>query len=192
MTQKKRGRIKFFDLKKNFGKIISEDQKEIKCTKENFVGPPIDKEGEEILYEISKNNKYLQIESIESVLAHYFKQNVLDLDQCDYDEFCDNALDYAEKLKSGGVTTSMVRKVYSQIMRAKKIADVKRLRPQFAYIAGRNSDKPRIGELMHILDYLAKNAKTDVEKDSQHLNHIQQFLEAIVAYLKYVGDDKSF
>jgi len=189
MSQKIKGIIKFFDIKKNFGVIITNNKSEIKCKKEHFIGPPINQSGEEIYYVVTNSSKS-EISEIESVIAHYFKQNVLNLENCNYDEFCDNACDYAKKLKDGGVTTSMIRKIYDQIMRSKNIMEVKRLRPQFAYIAGRNADKPRVGELMHILDYLAKRAKTNEEWNTLHLNYIKQFMEAIVAYLKFVGDDK--
>ena len=73
-------------------------------------------------------------------------------------------------------------------MRAKSVAEIKRLRPQLAYIAGRNAENVRVGELMHILDHLAKKAKTSSETEKDHLENIQQFMEAIVAYLKFVGE----
>lgn len=193
MTVKLKGRIKFFNVKKNFGYIVTADKKEIRCTRENFEGPPLsEKYEEEVYYLLTRNGSREQISEIESPYAYYFKNNVLRLDDCDYDEFCDIALEYAKKLrglkKQAEVTTSMIRKVYDQIMRAKSISELKRLRPQFAYLAGRNSDKPRVGELMHILDYLAKHAKSRDEHDILHLQYIQQFMEAIVAYLKYVED----
>ncbi|WAA11982.1 type III-A CRISPR-associated protein Csm2 [Fervidibacillus halotolerans] len=122
--------------------------------------------------------------NVYSNYAKYFKEHVLILEKCDYDEFCNQTLKYAKRLKAGGVTTSMIRKVYDQINRAKSISEIKRLRPQFAYIAGRNPDK-RVTELMHILDYLAKQA--DRQSDT-YLENIKQFMEAVVAYLKFVGD----
>lgn len=197
MTVKLKGRIKFFNVKKNFGYIVTADKKEIRCTRENFEGPPLsEKYEEEVYYLLTRNGSREQISEIESPYAYYFKNNVLRLDDCDYDEFCDTALEYAKKLrgpnpiKDPEVTTSMIRKVYDQIMRAKSISELKRLRPQFAYLAGRNANKPRVGELMHILDYLVKHAKSRGENDTLHLQYIQQFMEAIVAYLKYAEEEK--
>ena len=66
--------------------------------------------------------------------------------------FCDNCKDYATILQKNKVTTSQIRKIYSQIYRAKSALEIKHLRPQFAYTAGRNYDIPRLGELMVILD----------------------------------------
>jgi CRISPR/Cas system CSM-associated protein Csm2 small subunit len=40
---------------------------------------------------------------------------------------------------------------------------------------------------MDLLDYLVK--KMDINNE-QHLDNFKQFMEAIVAYRKYVGDDK--
>jgi len=194
MTVKLKGRIKFFNVKKNFGYIVTADKKEIRCTRENFEGPPLSEKNEEVYYLLTRNGSREQISEIESPYAYYFKNNVLRLDNCDYDEFCDKALEYATKLRGpknqAEVTTSMVRKIYDQIMRAKSISELKRLRPQFAYLAGRNSDKPRVGELMHILDYLVKHARPTGENDTLHLQYIQQFMEAILAYLKYAEELK--
>lgn len=187
MTQRKKGRIKFFDPKKNVGYLTDEKQNDIRIKREHFIGPPV-RNKEEVYYVSRQNGRFQEANEIESVIARYFKDNVLHLHECDYDDFCDHSLEYAKKLKNDKVTTSMIRKVYSQIMRAKTIAEIKRLRPQFAYIAGRNAENLRVGELMHILDYLAKHAQADSEKNEEQLHYIQQFMESIVAYLKFVGE----
>jgi CRISPR type III-A-associated protein Csm2 len=81
----------------------------------------------------------------------------------------------------------MIRKIYDRIMRARTVMDIKRLRPQFAYIAGRNEKNHGLRDFMELLDHLAKNSQA--EQQDQHLDHIQQFMEAVVAYRKYVGND---
>jgi len=186
VSQKLKGKVKFYNPKKEFGVIITAEDSELKFKKADFTGPVAIQKGDDVRYVLKRINSMEQISELESEHSYYFKQNVLILDECDYDEFCDNALKYAQALHKGRVTTSMIRKVYDQIMRAKSILDIKHLRPQFAYIAGRNADKLRAGEFMYILDYLAKSASS--EKGMLHLQYIQQFMEAIVAYLKYVGD----
>ncbi len=117
------------------------------------------------------------------------------MSECDYDQFCDFSLAYAKKItgyedqqnghkdRQDKVTTSMIRKVYTQMMRARSVLELKRMRPQFAYIAGRNADNLRVNELTYILDNIVKNAK-----DQKHLENIQEFLECIVAYMKFVGE----
>jgi CRISPR type III-A-associated protein Csm2 len=108
------------------------------------------------------------------------------LEETDYDDFCDTTLEYAEKLKNGELTTSQIRKIYSRIMNADTPRDLKILRPQFAYTAGR-SDKAGVKDLMELLDFLVK--KMDETSQKQHGNFLQ-FMEAVVAYRKYVGGDK--
>lgn len=127
--------------------------------------------------------------AIENRNVKYFKEIVLDLcekkDQ--YDIFCDNVKTYAERLKSGDVTTSMIRKIYARVLNARKVTDIKLLRPHFAYTSGRNEKLSILREFMNLLDYLAK--KMDINNE-QHLQNFKQFMEAIVAYRKYVGNDK--
>lgn len=105
-----------------------------------------------------------------------------------YDEFCDNVKEYALILKKADVTTSMIRKIYSRILAAENIMELKMLRPQFAYTAGRNERNNILKEFMEMLDEIVKNMK--VEEDPEEIKNFKQFMEAIVAYRKYVGGDK--
>jgi len=131
----------------------------------------------------------LNCRAIENKNVKYFKEIVLDLNEKkdQYDTFCDNVKMYAERLKFGKVTTSMIRKIYARVLNAHKVMDIKLLRPHFAYTSGRNEKLPLLREFMNLLDYLAK--KMDINNE-QHLHNFKQFMEAIVAYRKYVGDDK--
>ncbi|MFS8631276.1 MAG: type III-A CRISPR-associated protein Csm2 [Bacillales bacterium] len=182
MDKKKQGKMKFYKYKRNFGVLIEDNGRETKVNPEQFLSVPVD---DEQVYYVKTGN---QISEIEGYYSYHFKRMVLDLENHDYDKFCDMARDYAMVLNKGKVTTSQIRKVYSQIYRAQKVLDIKHLRPQFAYTAGRNNETPRLGELMHILDHLAKNAESGTEREELHLENIKTFLEAIVAYLKYVGN----
>ena len=198
MSQQKKGEIKFFDLKKNTGILLDENNQEIRVYRDNFIGPPLGERDEVYYIELPGRNR--GADNIESIYAAYFKKNVLHLAECDYDQFCDTSLAYAKKItgyddqqlrlkdrnakvRQDKVTTSMIRKVYTQILRAQTVLDLKKLRPQFAYIAGRNADNLRVNELMYILDYVVKNAE-----DRDHLENIKEFLECIVAYMKFVGE----
>ncbi len=134
-----------------------------------------------------KENKATNCVVLDHSLITFFKENVLRFNELsNYDEFCDNVKDYAIRLRDGDITTSKIRKVYSRIINATKVSEVKLLRPQFAYIAGRN-DTRYAREFMDLLDYLVK--KMDSSNDQQ-LKNFKDFMEAIVAYRKYVGDDK--
>ncbi|HHW48443.1 MAG TPA: type III-A CRISPR-associated protein Csm2 [Clostridiaceae bacterium] len=125
---------------------------------------------------------------IENECVSFFKEYVLDLNMRkeDYDTFCDYAMKYAERLKSAQVTTSMIRKIYARILKSDKVTDIKFLRPQFAYTSGRNEKNYILREFMDLLDFLAKQMELD---NKQHLVNYKQFMEAIVAYRKYVGKD---
>jgi len=182
MTEKK-GKL-LWDKNKKKGNIETEDGVSYFVNTESFLYGVLS-DGEEVYFTPHKNNRGPIAKDIQSEWAVYFKTNVLDLENCDYDDFCDKTCQYAKILKEGDVTTSKIRKVYDQIHRAKTVREIKKLRPQFAYIAGRNQDKPRVKELMNILDDLAKNATED---SKSHLQYIQQFMEAVVAYLKFAGD----
>lgn|GEM_PF-1138680 len=123
----------------------------------------------------------------ENESSKFFRLNVLALNKDKYDEFCEHAESYANRLKLGEVTTSMIRRIYSRIMSAQNVTDVKMLRPHFAYLSGRNEDKYILRGFMALLDDLVRSMEIDNKK---HLNNFKQFMEAIVAYRKYVGDDK--
>jgi len=121
--------------------------------------------------------------------VEFFERYVINLGRQKeyYDAFCDHARSYAERLKSGKVTTSMIRKIYARIFNARNVSELKLLRPHFAYTSGRNEKNAVLREFMDLLDNLVKSMEIDNE---EHLNNFKQFMEAIVAYRKYVGDDK--
>ena len=105
-----------------------------------------------------------------------------------YDEFCDNVKEYALVLRDGKVTTSMIRKMYAQILASEDVMELKMLRPQFAYTAGRNEKNNILKEFMEMLDEIVKNMKP--EGDLEEIKNFKQFMEAVVAYRKYVGEDE--
>lgn len=131
-----------------------------------------------------KKDSAFDIKILEDELVKYFKENILNLRKINYDEFCDKTKEYAGRLMSGKVNTSMLRKVYSRVLNAKSVESIKRLRPQFAYLVGRNEKNHTLKEFMDILDYLAREMKNE-----EHLACFKDFFEAIIAYRKYAGND---
>jgi len=181
-----RGKVKFFNGKMGFIEW-NENNDDVHIGKDSFQGKP-PKEGDYVKFKVisqSKGPHAKKLSIIEDERIKFFKNNVLNLSEVSYDEFCDNAKSYAVKLRDNKVTTSQIRKVYSRVMNANNIRDIKELRPQFAYLAGRNKNNNTMNEFMDLLDYLAKNAQKEVD-----LENIKTFFESIVAYRKYVGDDK--
>lgn len=124
-------------------------------------------------------------------LKEYFIENALVAPSRveGYDEFCDNTKEYALALRKGRVNTSMIRNVYSRILAAEDVMDLKMLRPQFAYTAGRNEKNKTLIEFMEMLDEMVKNM--DIENENEEVKNFKQFMEAIVAYRRYVGNDKN-
>ncbi|BDR86769.1 type III-A CRISPR-associated protein Csm2 [Clostridium tetani] len=115
----------------------------------------------------------------------YFKKNILTLNKVDYDEFIEKGKAYSDLLKNNGLTTSMIRKIYNEILKANEAIDLKRLRPMLAYAYGRNRVKG-LQSLFYTLDDVLKrlNPKTD----SSEIENVKEFLEVIIAYMKFYGD----
>ncbi len=186
-----KGNVK--SIRKNFGFIRGEDNKEYYFNENSLVGDlafqGITKDMD-VEFDIQRQSDgKLKAVNVEYKIINFFKEHVLDLsvNKDQYDAFCDHAKKYAERLKEGNVKTTMIRKIYARILNARSVTDLKLLRPHFAYTSGRNERNPILREFMDLLDYLVK--QMDI-KNEQHLVNFKQFMEAIVAYRRYFGDDK--
>lgn len=189
MSDKEKGVIKKIDDSGNYGFISRKSKDDIFFHKSDIMSNNFN-EGDNVEFEIASGDrgpKAAKVKIIADPTIEFLKENVLILEETDYDEFCDTVLEYAETLKQGDLKTSQIRKIYSRIMNADTPRDLKLLRPQFAYTAGRNEKKPGVKNLMELLDFLVK--KMDEENKKQQQNFLQ-FMEAVVAYRKYVGSDK--
>lgn len=190
-----RGVITALDLEKQRGSIRGEDKRVYSfdaaslaqgaSIMEFVVGRPVE-------FEVKKQTdgqpKAVNCRIHEHESTDFLRKHALTLHEEKelYDEFCEHARRFADYLKNHKVTTSMIRKIYARVLNARTVTDVKQLRPLFAYTAGRNEKNFALHEFMSLLDYLAREMKLDNE---QQLENIKQFMEAIVAYRKYVGDD---
>lgn len=183
-------------LDKNFGFLRGEDDNEYYFNDkslENGISLADLKRGTPVEFQLQKqtDGRYRAVNCrvLEDESILFFKKHVLTLDEQkeDYDVFCEHALKYAARLKNGKVTTSMIRKVYARILNARTVAEIKQLRPHFAYTAGRNESLSDLRDFMALLDYLAKQMEPT---NGRQLNNFKQFMEAIVAYRKFVGSDK--
>jgi len=79
------------------------------------------------------------------------------------------------------VTTSQVRNVYDKIIKAQDCNSLKMIRPQLAYIAGRDKSENQ-KKFLAFIDSIIKK----VHEDEQQKN-FKIFFEAIVAYHKFYG-----
>ncbi len=184
------GRVKEFLQDRGFGFITWEGE-EIFFHISNVAEGGEPQAGDNYKFDVVEGDrgpKALNLIPIEDEKAGFLKDNVLELDEADYDKFCDVAKDYAQDLKEGELTTSKIRKVYSRIMNTKNPRELKMLRPQFAYTAGRAKDEEiGVKDFMDLLDYLAREMN---EESQEQLDNFKKFMEAVVAYRKYFGDDE--
>lgn len=139
----------------------------------------------------SQNNNKYTFKDIKKI-ENKFKDIIVDIPKTavDYDNYINDMKVYTEYLKDQVVTTSQIRKVYSQIMNSKNTMDLKRLRPILAYIVGKNEktkQKYGISSLLGILDEGIAKLKGN---DNGQVENFKEFMETIVAYRKYAGDDK--
>ena len=61
-------------------------------------------------------------------------------------------LAFGQYLMKNRLSTSQIRKVYSDIINANDAMDLKRLRPKLAYIYGRNRSNKGVVSFLNILD----------------------------------------
>lgn len=126
------------------------------------------------------NKKYL----------NYFSEIILKITNLreEYDTYINECKKYAQYLKDEKLTTSQIRKIYSDIMNAETAMDLKRLRPRLAYIIGKNEKNYAIKSLIDILDNGIE--KLNINNEEEEIKSLKEFMETIVAYRKYVGNDK--
>lgn len=79
------------------------------------------------------------------------------------------------------VSTTQIRNIYDKVKKTGGILDLKMIRPQLAYIAGRDKND-NSKAFLSFLDGLIKHVNTD----EQHQSFVA-FFEATVAYHKYYG-----
>lgn len=191
-----KGIVSEIDLRKRNGQVMVNKGEKYSFKELDFVDKSEFnnlKIGDYLMFNLGKDiNKKIAVECKKTTdeLKDYLIKKALVAQSIasEYDEFCDNVLAYAKRLGDFGVTTSMIRRIYSRILSANSVSELKFLRPQFAYTAGKNIDNPVLKEFMEILDTLVKNMEVDNESD---LKKFKKFMEAIVAYRKYVGEDNN-
>ena len=79
------------------------------------------------------------------------------------------------------LSTSQLRNIYDKAIKTQSINELKLIRPNLAYIAGRSTnDKEK--SLLAFIDLLIKSVQTD-----EQVKEFKTFFEAIVAYHKFYG-----
>ncbi|OAA84800.1 type III-A CRISPR-associated protein Csm2 [Clostridium ljungdahlii] len=125
----------------------------------------------------------------------YFRNIILRVTSLteEYDNYIDECKKYAKYLRNEKLTTSQIRKIYSDIMNAETAIELKKLRPRLAYIIGKNENnraKYAIRSLINILDKGIEMLNVNDNDNKEEIKSLKEFMETIVAYRKYYGDDK--
>jgi len=120
----------------------------------------------------------------QDVQRQYFSQNFQELLNMSKTTQLDNILATIENFVSEegrNLSTSQLRNIYDKATKAKTINELKLIRPNLAYIAGRSSnDKEK--SLLAFIDSLIKTVNTE-----EKAKEFKIFFEAVVAYHKFHG-----
>ena len=118
------------------------------------------------------------------VKTHFFSDNFTELLNMSKTTNLDKILGAIEKFVSEegkNLSTSQLRNIYDKAIKTQTVNELKLIRPNLAYIAGRSSnDKEK--SLLAFIDHLIKSIHSD-----EQVKEFKTFFEAVVAYHKFYG-----
>lgn len=120
----------------------------------------------------------------EEVRNKFFKENFAELLNMSKATELDKILNKIEdfvKLEGKNLSTSQLRNIYDKAVKTETLNDLKLIRPNLAYIAGRSTNDNE-KSLVAFIDLLIKEIKSD-----EQVNEFKIFFEAVVAYHKFYG-----
>lgn len=120
----------------------------------------------------------------EDVRNQYFNENFSELLNMSRTKNLDIILSTIEKFVSNegkNLSTSQLRNIYDKAKKAEIVNELKLIRPNLAYIAGR-SNNDREKRLLAFIDLLIKEVNSD-----QKVKEFHTFFESVVAYHKFYG-----
>ena len=79
------------------------------------------------------------------------------------------------------LTTSQLRNIYDKTIKTQNVNELKLIRPNLAYIAGRSTNEKE-KSLLAFIDLLIKSVQSD-----EQVKGFKTFFEAVVAYHKFYG-----
>lgn len=120
----------------------------------------------------------------EEVKNRFFKNNYDELLNMSNTKSLDEILNKIEefvKVEGSKLSTSQLRNIYDRSLKTESQNELKLIRPNLAYLAGRSSS---YGEksLLAFIDLLIKSVKSD-----EQVKEFKIFFEAVVAYHKFYG-----
>jgi len=119
----------------------------------------------------------------EKVYKKYFKDRDVSILEYQEGNNVDIFIQQVEKFveeKGKQLSTTQLRNIYDRVLNAKDIISLKMIRPQLAYLAGRERGVEG-KELLSFIDILIKETTTE------SMENFKQFMQMVVAYHKYYG-----
>lgn len=120
----------------------------------------------------------------EEVKNRFFKNNYDELLNMSKTKSLDEILNKIEefvKVEGSKLSTSQLRNIYDRSLKTESQNELKLIRPNLAYLAGRSSSY-REKSLLAFIDLLIKSVKSD-----EQVKEFKIFFEAVVAYHKFYG-----
>jgi CRISPR type III-A-associated protein Csm2 len=120
----------------------------------------------------------------EDVKLQFFKENFTELLNMSKTAQLDKILESIENFVSvegKNLSTSQLRNIYDKANKATSVNELKLIRPNLAYLAGRSS-RDEEKSLLAFIDLLIKEVKSDNGVKEFHV-----FFESVVAYHKFYG-----
>jgi len=120
----------------------------------------------------------------EDVKKKFFSDTFSELLKMNKASNLDKILEKIERFvaeEGANLTTSQLRNIYDKAIKTQSVNDLKLIRPNLAYIAGRSSDDKE-KSLLAFIDLLIKSVQSD-----EHVKGFKTFFEAVVAYHKFYG-----
>lgn len=123
----------------------------------------------------------------EKLKNEYYKNDILS--DFSNGENLDQLIENTEKLvkeKGEYLSSTQLRNVYDKIINAKSLVQLKMIRPQLAYLAGRASGRGthNTKSFLSFIDLLIKETKEST------LDDFKKYMEMIVAYHKFYSKTK--
>lgn len=120
----------------------------------------------------------------EEVKNNFFKDDYHELLNMSKTASLDKILNKIENFvrqEGSSLSTSQLRNIYDKSIKTETQNELKMIRPNLAYLAGRSTNDKEKG-LLAFIDVLIKDVKSD-----EQVKEFKTFFEAVVAYHKFYG-----
>lgn len=119
----------------------------------------------------------------ENVYKRYFKDRNVSILEYQEGDNMDIFIQQVEKFvedKGESLSKTQLRNIYDRILNTDDLISLKMIRPQLAYLAGRESNYGS-KELLSFINILIK------ETSEESIDNFKQFMQMVVAYHKFYG-----